>query len=60
MSSEKQDIPSPVSENVENYGPVAPMVVDKTTERRLLSKLDKRIVPCIMWMYLMNFMDRGE
>ena len=33
--------------------------VDKMTERKLLSKLDKRIVPVIMWMYLMNFMDRG-
>ncbi|RVX71739.1 hypothetical protein B0A52_03923 [Exophiala mesophila] len=32
--------------------------VDKMTERKLLSKLDKRIVPVIMWMYLMNFMDR--
>lgn len=29
-------------------------VVDKATERRLLSKLDKRIVPVIMWLYLMN------
>ncbi|KAJ9604689.1 hypothetical protein H2200_010803 [Cladophialophora chaetospira] len=32
--------------------------VDKKTERRLLAKLDKRIVPVIMWLYLMNFMDR--
>lgn len=73
MSSEKNDLPSPSSENVENYGAIGvgggaaaagaagggDGPVDDATERRLLRKLDKRIVPCIMWMYLMNFMDRG-
>ena len=57
-SDEKQDVPSPTSETVEDYG--TSTAVDKVTERKLLAKLDKRIVPCIMWMYLMNFMDRGE
>lgn len=33
-------------------------VVDKMTERKLMRKLDLRIIPMIMWMYLMNFMDR--
>lgn len=36
------------------------MVVDKATERAVLRKLDYRIVPMIMWVYLMNMMDRGE
>ena len=35
-------------------------VVDKMTERKLMSKLDRRIIPMIMWLYLMNFMDRGK
>ena len=36
------------------------MVVDKATERGVLRKLDYRIVPMVMWVYLMNMMDRGE
>lgn len=35
-------------------------VVDAETEKKLLRKLDIRIIPFIMWMYLMNFMDRGK
>lgn len=35
-------------------------VLDKETERKLLRKLDIRIVPTLMWIYLMNMMDRGE
>jgi len=35
------------------------IAVDATTEKRLLRKLDIRIVPMICWIYLMNFMDRG-
>jgi hypothetical protein len=34
--------------------------VDEATEKRLLRKLDIRIIPCVCWIYLMNFMDRGE
>lgn len=34
-------------------------VVDKMTERAILRKLDYRIVPMVMWVYLMNMMDRG-
>jgi hypothetical protein len=33
--------------------------IDPITEKRLLRKLDIRIVPMICWIYLMNFMDRG-
>jgi hypothetical protein len=33
--------------------------VDAETEKRLLRKLDMRIIPMICWIYLMNFMDRG-
>ena len=36
------------------------MVVDKATERAVLRKLDYRIVPTVMWVYLMNMMDRGK
>lgn len=35
-------------------------IVDKATERAVLRKLDYRIVPMVMWVYLMNMMDRGE
>lgn len=33
--------------------------VDIETERSILRKLDIRIVPMVMWVYLMNMMDRG-
>ena len=36
---------------------------DSSTQEReqaLLRKLDVRIIPMIMWMYLMSFMDRGK
>ncbi|KAM0545384.1 hypothetical protein ACHAPJ_011368 [Fusarium lateritium] len=32
--------------------------VDDATEKRILRKLDRRIIPCVCWIYLMNFMDR--
>ncbi|KAF2443434.1 MFS general substrate transporter [Karstenula rhodostoma CBS 690.94] len=32
--------------------------VDVAMERRLLRKLDLRIIPMLCWVYLMNFMDR--
>jgi hypothetical protein len=35
-------------------------VVDAETEARLIKKLDRRIIPVCCWIYLMNFMDRGE
>jgi hypothetical protein len=34
--------------------------VDDATEKRILTKLDRRIIPCVCWIYLMNFMDRGK
>jgi hypothetical protein len=34
------------------------MVVDKATERAVLRKLDYRIIPTLVWVYLMNMMDR--
>jgi hypothetical protein len=33
--------------------------VNLATEKALMRKLDKRLIPMIMWMYLMSFMDRG-
>lgn len=48
------------SGNVEAQIPGADaMAVDKMTERAILRKLDYRIVPMVMWVYLMNMMDRG-
>jgi hypothetical protein len=44
------------TEDVEMIG--SSMAVDKETERRLLKKLDARIIPMVCWIYLMNFMDR--
>ena len=44
-------------EQVENAG--SSIAVDAETEKRLLRKLDIRIIPMICWIYLMNFMDRG-
>ncbi|KAM0330779.1 hypothetical protein ACHAQA_003733 [Verticillium albo-atrum] len=35
-----------------------PYIVDKDIERQLLRKLDLRIIPTVMWIYLMNMMDR--
>ncbi|GAB7328397.1 hypothetical protein MBLNU13_g00373t1 [Cladosporium sp. NU13] len=32
--------------------------VDAAEEQRLIRKLDRRIVPMMVWMYLMSFMDR--
>ena len=51
-----QTSPSKV-EHVEHVGSAT--AVDAATEKRLLRKLDIRIVPMICWIYLMNFMDRG-
>jgi hypothetical protein len=33
--------------------------VDPAIEKALLRKLDKRIIPMIVLLYLMSFMDRG-
>ena len=35
-------------------------VVSAEEEKRLMKKLDRRIIPMVCWIYLMNFMDRGE
>ena len=34
--------------------------VDAATEQAITRKLDYRIIPMIMWVYLMNMMDRGK
>ncbi|KIV95835.1 hypothetical protein PV10_03441 [Exophiala mesophila] len=52
---EKDTVPIPDAE-VENAG--SSDVVDEKTERKLMRKLDLRIIPMVMWIYLMNFMDR--
>lgn len=54
-SDQEKHPQTPVPE-VEDIGTTT--VVDKKTERKLMRKLDVRIIPMIMWMYLMNFMDR--
>lgn len=45
--------------DLEVENPVRPRVVDIETEKKILRKLDIRIIPMVMWIYLMNFMDRG-
>jgi hypothetical protein len=42
----------------EGNEPVVP-TVDAETEKKVLRKLDIRIIPTVMWIYLMNMMDRG-
>lgn len=37
-----------------------PVVFDAEMERRAIRKLDWHIIPMVMWIYLMNFMDRGR
>ena len=57
----RSDSPPSASERVEDTENIAQLaVVDAATEKRLLRKLDMRIIPMICWIYLMNFMDRGE
>ncbi|KAF2738969.1 MFS general substrate transporter [Polyplosphaeria fusca] len=55
---EEKTTVSPPSEieNVDAAG--SSLAVDAETERRLLRKLDLRLIPMICWIYLMNFMDR--
>jgi hypothetical protein len=48
----------PPTEHNEVESSELPVVIDKATERRLMRKLDSRIVWVVMWTYLMNFMDR--
>ncbi|CAO2650158.1 Nn.00g014500.m01.CDS01 [Neocucurbitaria sp. VM-36] len=54
--SEGQSTPPLKIEDVENPG--SSRVIDAETEKRLLRKLDIRIIPMVCWIYLMNFMDR--
>jgi hypothetical protein len=56
LDSETPGTPPMKTEDVEMIG--SSMAVDKETERRLLKKLDVRIIPMVCWIYLMNFMDR--
>jgi hypothetical protein len=59
--SKENEVPSDLSQSeVEDAAPSGIAVVDKLTERKLMAKLDRRIVPMVMWIYLMNFMDRGS
>lgn len=51
------DSDSPSDSRVE-YAIDQPIVVDEATEKKLMRKLDLRLIPMVMWMYLMSFMDR--
>lgn len=55
---EKKGTPTTTVEDVNTVGTTE--VVDAETEARILWKLDRRLVPMISWIYLLNFMDRGE
>lgn len=56
---EKKDIDSdsPSESRIENVAAQA-IVVDPATEKALMRKLDRRLIPMVMWLYLMSFMDR--
>jgi len=56
LNEKKLDTPPSETERVENAG--SSLAVDAETEKRLLKKLDRRLIPMICWIYLMNFMDR--
>jgi len=58
VETESPGTPPMRTEDVEKNDTIA--AVDPVTEARLLRKLDMRIIPMICWIYLMNFMDRGE
>lgn len=45
------------SEKIENVQSTT-RVVHEEEEQRLIRKLDRRIVPMMVWSYLMSFMDR--
>jgi hypothetical protein len=47
------------SDGIAIADPTPPRLVDEETEKKLIRKLDLRIIPMVMWMYLMSFMDRG-
>ncbi|PVI04227.1 MFS general substrate transporter [Periconia macrospinosa] len=55
---QEKGIDSPPEKVESAYDPAVPRTVDAETERRLLRKLDLRLIPMICWIYLMNFMDR--
>lgn len=57
IESDTSGAPPMRTEDVEKIGESP--TVDKETEKRLLRKLDMRIIPMVCWIYLMNFMDRG-
>lgn len=55
----RDSINKPEESRLENgEGPQILGEVDRATERRIIRKIDKRIVPMVMWVYLMNMMDR--
>lgn len=51
------DSDDPSISRIENASDERP-VVDPATEKALMRKLDIRLIPMVMWMYLMSFMDR--
>jgi hypothetical protein len=52
IDSDTPGTPPARVEDVEKIGTSA--VVDKETERRLLKKLDVRIIPMVCWIYLVS------
>jgi hypothetical protein len=56
VDSDTPGTPPAKIEDVELIG--ASTIVDKETEKRLLRKLDLRIIPMVCWIYLNNFIDR--
>lgn len=53
------DTPPLAAAKAEDVETGVPRTVDAETEKKLIRKLDYRIIPMLCWIYLMNFMDRG-
>lgn len=51
--TKEADLPTYSSQDeLENAPTANNAAVDKLTERKLMAKLDKRIVPMVMWMFV--------
>lgn len=50
----------PLPKTADDFDDPEDLEVDDATERKILAKLDRRIIPMVVWIYLMNMMDRGR
>lgn len=62
MAIEKPPTPPSGDEKVVEIqnGPIAEFISSAASEKALLRKIDLRLIPVIMLLYLFSFLDRGE